>query len=87
MLIGGLEGGYRYNKRRDGSINDKPFEDKFYADLCCSWRYGLENYVRHGMPDFYIQNPVESQTTQSSTWGWMDMAMDDIIHQSKMLTK
>lgn len=87
VLIGGLEGGYKYTKRRgDGVINDKPFEDKFYADLCCSWRYGLENYVRHGITDSYIENIPRTQTPQPSSWDWMN-AVDELVAQSKMLTK
>lgn len=84
VLIGGLEGGYKYSKRRDGTISDKPFEDKFYADLCCSWRYGLENYVRHGLADSYIDNISNLRIPQKPTWDWMNMSVDEL---AKMLTK
>jgi Phage terminase large subunit len=49
VLIGALEGGYRFSKNRQGVIGDKPVEDKLFADTACAWRYGAENYVKWGL--------------------------------------
>lgn len=49
VLIGAMEGGYRYTKHRDGTVAEKPYEDCFFADVACAHRYGAENYVRGTM--------------------------------------
>jgi len=35
VLIGALEGGYKYSKTKQGKISDKPVEDRYFADLRC----------------------------------------------------
>jgi hypothetical protein len=52
VLIGALEGGYRFTKNRTtGTVTtDKPHEDRYFADIACAWRYALENFVKWGIP-------------------------------------
>lgn len=52
VLIGALEGGYRFPKSRlTGRVaSEKPYEDRYFADMVCAWRYALENFVKWGIP-------------------------------------
>ncbi len=79
VLIGALEGGYKFVKHRNSPVQDKPTEDKYFADIACAWRYGAENFVRWGVP-FSDRSTLPKQTTQWSPfktqtpWGWMEMS-------------
>ena len=77
VLIGALQGGYKYSKDRQGKISDKPVEDRWFADVACAWRYGAENFVKWGVP-YDVQDTVQQQTSAYKTqfiepWAWMDM--------------
>jgi hypothetical protein len=78
VLIGALEGGYKYTKGRDGKVSDRPVEDRYFADVACGWRYGAENFVKWGIPWDYqgytTQQPANNQRTKRhEPWAWMDL--------------
>src|SRR3990167_9370413 len=77
VLIGALQGGYKYSKDRAGKISDKPVEDRWFADVACAWRYGAENFVKWGVPyslrDTTERDQVSAYKTQrTEPWAWMD---------------
>ncbi len=79
VLIGALQGGYRYPKPRNGPVADKPAEDKYFADIACAWRYGAENFVKWGvdrrdMRDLDQQLSTEQRQgyTVQTPFSWMD---------------
>src|SRR5262245_10234305 len=44
LLISAYKGGYRYEKRRNGTRSDEPIRDAKYEDVADADRYGLENF-------------------------------------------
>ena len=44
LLIDAYSGGYRYEKKRDGSHTDNPCSDHLYEDIADADRYSLENF-------------------------------------------
>ena len=89
VLIGALEGGYRYPKARGKPQGDKPVEDKLFADVACAWRYGAENYVKWGV-DWREQKEVELErkhqlqqariARQAETpYGWTEPYPDEML--------
>lgn len=69
LLIDGLNGGYKYNKLKDGTHSDKPVEDHKYEDVCDSYRYALENFFF-----IYTGEIIEDKTKASyyeHSWEWM----------------
>ena len=87
VLIGALEGGYKYSKNREGKIGEKPVEDRYFADIACAWRYGAENFVKWGVPhedrESLHRRPRLVSPFGGKPWGWMDM---DDTAMGKMLT-
>jgi hypothetical protein len=83
VLIGALEGGYKYGKQRDGKISEKPVEDRYFADIACAWRYGAECYVKWGIP-FSYHNEISSESrlyhsrNRKESWSWMEASPSDI---------
>lgn len=77
VLIGALEGGYKYSKTRDGKISEKPVEDRYFADVACGWRYGAENFVKWGVT-LEEQSFVKQANSgfiggrNHTPWQWMD---------------
>lgn len=82
VLIGALEGGYKYPKSRDGKAGNKPIEDRYFADTACAWRYGAENFVKWGISHQDRQSLMHShssavvpiQRRQQTPWSWMEMS-------------
>jgi hypothetical protein len=77
ILIGALEGGYKYPKTREGNIGAKPTEDRYFADVACGWRYGAENFVKHGVPweERDSLRPSSDRLPRHRTdapWSWME---------------
>jgi len=91
VLIGALEGGYKYQKTRQGQVSEKPFEDRYFADVACAWRYGAENYVRFGVPWEVREGtpaPLDEPRRFSGfgrrelPWEWMsDREMAQVVRQ------
>ena len=88
VLIGALQGGYKYSKNRnDGAVSKKPVEDRYFADIACAWRYCAENFVKWGIPWEYqkqIEQPVSKRVDRKEPWAWMDMSDADI---GKIITR
>ena len=84
VLIGALEGGYKYSKTHEGKIADKPVEDRYFADIACAWRYGAENFVKWGIPYGEKENVRQRPVSPfgATPWSWMDDAA-----MGKMLTR
>lgn len=88
ILQGALEGGYKYTKNREGITSPKPYEDLFFADIACAWRYGAENYVKYGVPHEYRmtlrqQNDLQRNhhlPLKKDPWSWME-ASDERMAQ------
>lgn len=79
VLIEALEGGYKYSKNRQGVISDKPIKDKWYDDVADAWRYGLENYLRHGLTYRDTHYPdYKKHKRDPKPWDWMEMSDDEI---------
>jgi hypothetical protein len=83
VLIGALEGGYKYPKKRNNPHGDKPIEDKYFADVACAWRYGAENYVKVGL-DWQEQKYIKQRTRgtfngQPHEWEWMNQEQDNLV--------
>lgn len=79
VLIGALQGGYKFPKPRSGPVGDKPVEDRYFADVACGWRYGAENFVKWGIPyedrSALKQRPAMPLQGQGQTpWAWMNMS-------------
>ena len=80
VLIGALEGGYKYPKSRDGKTGNKPIEDRYFADTACAWRYGVENFVKWEIPREYRKSLMHSDYAlptvkkNSTPWSWMEMS-------------
>lgn len=86
VLIGALEGGYKYSKTREGKVSDKPVEDCYFADIACAWRYGAENFVKWGIPreeQSYVREQRQRSQKHTEVSSWMNM--DDRAF-AKMLT-
>lgn len=60
VLIGAIEGGYKYPKPKSGIVGNKPIEDKMFADIACAQRYGAENYVKWGV-DWQDQRALQEE--------------------------
>lgn len=79
VLIGALQGGYKYSKSREGKVSDRPVEDRWFADIACGWRYGAENFVKWGVPHEHrhaLSQQVEGATPVNSRqkpWQWMEL--------------
>lgn len=81
VLIGALEGGYKYPKSRDGKAGNKPIEDRYFADVACAWRYGAENFVKWGVPfdaqqelqGLLVNSQQSAPRKQPTPWSWMDL--------------
>lgn len=89
VLIGALQGGYKYAKSRDGKASDKPVEDRYFADTACAWRYGAENFVKWGIPHEYRESSTEQDETPKvkmgkEPWAWMEMSDSEM---GKLLTR
>lgn len=90
VLIGALEGGYKYPKPRSGPVGNKPVEDRYFADIACSWRYGAENLVKWGIPFTYQGNKTVALLgglnghRKNEPWSWMEMSDQDM---AKVLTR
>lgn len=80
ILIGALEGGYKYTKNREGIVSSKPKEDLFFADIACAWRYGAENFVKWGIPHELKREMKSTRElhreqhlpSRNVPWTWMD---------------
>lgn len=77
VLIGALEGGYKYPKSRQGVTGEKPVEDRYFADVACAWRYGAENFVKWGVPwdERDTLRPTHDRLPRQNRekpWSWMD---------------
>lgn len=79
VLIEALEGGYRYSKNRQSIISDKPIKDKYYDDVADAWRYGIENYIRHGFTYRDETNPRHKKHKPDTPWAWMEMTGDELV--------
>lgn len=95
VLIGALEGGYKYSKNREGKVSDKPIEDRYFADVACAWRYGAENFVKWGISwedekglltqQETDQHRLQRSHSRSTTpWSWMELSDEDF---GKLLTQ
>ena len=74
VLIGALQGGYKYPKPRGGTVGEKPVEDRWFADIACAWRYGAENFVKWGIPweyQGYSEPTVKRIPQNEEPWAWM----------------
>lgn len=83
VLIGALEGGYKYPKSREGVAGKKPIEDRYFADVACAWRYGAENYVKWGIPPeerhtLGAQDGHRRGVSRQEPWAWMEMTDGEI---------
>ncbi|MGL5936913.1 MAG: hypothetical protein ACRCZI_14960 [Cetobacterium sp.] len=80
VLIEALEGGYKFPKRRDGSIGDKPIKDKYYDDIADAWRYGIENYVKRGITYRDDVHPsYKKHKPEPKPWDWMEMSSEELM--------
>lgn len=77
VLIGALEGGYKYSKSRDGNVSEKPYEDRWFADVACAWRYGIENFVKWGIPRTYTEKPAVEPIRDHNPWDWMNLSDEE----------
>lgn len=79
VLIGALQGGYKYPKHRSSPAKEKPTEDRYFADTACAWRYGAENFVKWGIP-YEDRSTLPKQPQHWSPfktnepWSWMEMS-------------
>jgi hypothetical protein len=72
LLIDGYSGGYRYQKKRDGSHSDKPIEDHEYEDIADAHRYCLENFFFLGaLPEGQEKVPTYPQG-DDLTESWLE---------------
>lgn len=78
VLIGALEGGYKYPKNRQGVIGEKPYEDRYFADVACAWRYGAENYCKWGIPYVYGADRVAKVKRAPKPWEWMELSPEEM---------
>jgi len=51
---------------------DKPIKDKFYDDICDSWRYGAENFMKYGIGEAPVNQQLISPSSDSTPWSWME---------------
>jgi hypothetical protein len=82
VLIGALQGGYKYTKSRDGKLSEKPMEDRYFADIACAWRYAAENFVKWGIPWEYQKHTPEARRPRQrpEPWAWMEMTDAEMGH-------
>ena len=79
VLIGAIEGGYRFTKNKTtGLISEKPYKDHYFDDIADAWRYGAENYVKWGVGQVEQEEIQEQQQLQAlitgrdlKPWDWM----------------
>lgn len=72
ILIEGLEGGYHFPKQRGKPPGDKPYKDKYYDDPCDAFRYGVENFVKWGIPYTYTEVIPNHKSKSKNPWDWME---------------
>ena len=77
-LIGACEGGYRLPKNRTtGLVGEKPFEDGFFADIFCAFRYGCENFVKQWRPHKDVMAPTRRRGIPKP-WDWMELSDEEV---------
>lgn len=74
LLIDAYSGGYRFNKRKDGSHDVDPASDHVYEDISDAHRYVLENFFfNKTLPSKKKSNPYILQT---HPWEWMEKGIN-----------
>lgn len=70
LLIDAYSGGYRFNKRKDGSHDNEPLQDHRYEDIADADRYGIENFFLNTEGTISEDKPKRIENTHP--WTWME---------------